>query len=352
MMQHDELVSWLKETDAERLEALWRQADELRESHVGGEIHLRGLVEFSNYCSNRCTYCGLRASNADVPRYRMTDEEILTCATKAVILGFGTLVMQSGRDATMDVDWLTGIIRRVKAETDLAVTLSVGEWPREAYVAWRDAGADRFLLRFETSNRELYNRIHLPIGDRTDRLEILRELGELGYEVGSGVMIGIPGQTYSDLANDILLFGDLQLDMVGVGPYIPHPDTPLADVPRLGDDQVPNDEGMTYKVMALTRILYPGINIPATTALATLNKADGRELGLSRGGNVLMPNLTPVEYRASYEIYPAKACIQETAEQCNSCMRGRIRSIGRTVGTGRGDSPHWKNRVMENEAQV
>lgn len=351
MMQRDELLSWLRETDETRLEDLWRQADAVREANVGGDVHLRGLVEFSNYCARQCTYCGLRAGTS-VPRYRMSEDEILACAHEAVTLGFGTLVMQSGQDAGMDVEWLADVVRRVKRETALAVTLSVGEWPEDAYQLWRDAGADRFLLRFETSNRAIYDRIHPPVGDtHSDRLEILRQLRKIGYEIGSGVMIGVPEQAYNDLARDIELFGELDLDMIGVGPYIAHPDTPLAhEAGRDDGDQVPNTEEMTYKVLALTRILYPGVNIPATTALATLNKAKGRELGLSRGANVLMPNLTPVQYRESYEIYPAKACVKETAVQCNGCMRGRIASIGRTVGTGRGDSPHWQGRQEEVEA--
>jgi biotin synthase len=353
MMQRDELLSWLTETDETKLEELWKRADDVRTAHVGQDVHLRGLVEFSNYCARPCTYCGLRASS-DVPRYRMTEDEILACAHEAITLGFGTLVMQSGQDAAMSVEWLTNVVQRVKAETPLAVTLSVGEWSHDAYATWYDAGADRFLLRFETSNREIYDRIHPPVGKTpSDRLAILRDLRKIGYEIGSGVMIGIPGQAYNDLAQDIELFGELDLDMIGVGPYIAHPDTPLAHEDGLdGDDQVPNTEGMTYKVLALTRILYPGVNIPATTALATLNKAKGRELGLSRGANVLMPNLTPVQYRESYEIYPAKACVKETAVQCNGCMRGRIASIGRTVGTGRGDSPHWQDRREQTETHA
>ena len=235
------------------------------------------------------------------------------------------------------------LIRRIKAETPLAVTLSLGEREEAELAAWREAGADRYLLRFETSNRRLYEAIHPPRnGEVSDRLAILRKLRELGYEVGSGVMIGIPGQTYDDLADDIELFATLDLDMIGVGPYLVHPETPLADprnrlsVPE--EEQVPATELMTYKVLALTRLKCPRANIPATTALATLNIAQGRELGLERGANIVMPNLTPPKYRIHYEIYPAKACIRETADQCNACLTGRIASIGRQVGVGRGDS--------------
>lgn len=342
-LDHDHLVSWLRETDEHRLAELWDKADAVRQRSVGGEVHLRGLIEFSNYCVRLCAYCGLRAPNDGIRRYRMSADEILACARQAVAFGYGSVVLQSGEDPGTQTDWLGNVIRRVKAETPLAVTLSLGERSDEDLAAWRAAGADRYLLRFETSNRALYDRLHPSrAGIRSDRLAILARLRQLGYEVGSGVMIGIPGQTYDDLARDIGLFRDLDLDMIGVGPYLVHPNTPLGDpdfrplVP--GDGQVPGDELMTYKVIALTRLVCPKANIPSTTALATLNKRSGRELGLVRGANVVMPNLTPPQYRVLYEIYPNKACIQETADACHSCLRLRIEGIGREVGRGRGDS--------------
>jgi len=347
---HQEILNWLLETDPQRLEELWVLADATRREHVGDDVHLRGLVEFSNHCVRRCGYCGLHV-DADVTRYRMPAEEILGCAHHAVELEYGTVVLQSGQDHGMGIDWLTDVVRRIKAETPLAVTLSVGEWPTDVYTTWREAGADRFLLRFETSNRELYDHIHPPVGThRSDRLEILRTLHSLGYEIGSGVMVGIPGQTYDDLASDIEVFAELGLDMIGIGPFIPHPETPLGvEESTLGDAQVPNTEEMTYRAVALTRLMCPAANIPSTTALATLNKAQGRELGLSRGANIVMPNLTPLQYRALYEIYPSKVCINETAQQCFSCMRGRITAIGRTIGSGRGDSPSWQSRQSNQE---
>jgi biotin synthase len=254
--------------------------------------------------------------------------------------------MQSGEDEGITADWMAGIIRRIRRETPLAVTLSLGERPEADLRAWREAGADRYLLRFETSNPELYARIHPHPrphprrGEGRSRLEILRALAAMGYEIGSGVMVGIPGQTYDDLAADIALFRELDLDMIGVGPFIPHPATPLGSAAGTlaapAGEQVPADELMTYKTIALARILCPDANIPSTTALATLNLAEGRELGLSRGANVVMPNLTPVAYRADYEIYPAKACIRETAEECRGCLNHRIAAIGRKVGTGKG----------------
>ncbi len=336
------IEDWLREEDAEKLNLLWRSADETRRRHVGDAVHLRGLVEISNYCCRQCAYCGLRAGNFHVERYRMTEDEILACAHQAVRFGYGTVVLQSGEDYGIEREWLANVIRRIKQETPLAVTLSLGERPDEDLIAWREAGADRYLLRFETSDPELYSLIH-PAGPHPrpgNRLDILRLLRSLGYEIGSGVMVGIPGQSFSSLANDIDTFRALDLDMVGVGPYIGHPETPLGSgktvrvLPK--EEQVPNTELMTYKVVALTRLVCPQANIPSTTALATLNRALGRELGLQRGANIVMPNLTPPKYRVKYEIYPAKVCIDETADQCHVCMLGRIQRIGRTVGKGKG----------------
>lgn len=348
-MELAEITGWLLETAPARLAELWRAADDARQQHVGGEVHLRGLIELSNHCVRLCGYCGLRAPNRGLVRYRMSEAEVMQCVGKAVQYGYGTVVLQSGEDPGVTTEWMANLVRRIKAETPLAVTLSLGERHDDDLAAWRDAGADRYLLRFETSNRELYQRIHpgRP-GDRRDRLAILGTLRALGYEVGSGVMIGIPGQTYRDLARDIDLFGRLDLDMIGVGPYLAHPEAPLAARPQApavaADRQAPATELMTYKVMALARLVCPAANIPSTTALATLNRRDGRELGLVRGANVVMPNLTPPRYRTLYEIYPGKACIAETAEACHGCMTARIEGLGRTPGIGPGDSRNYTSR--------
>jgi biotin synthase len=342
-MKKDEILAWLKTEDENRLEELWRMADSVRRENVGDAVHLRGLVEISNACVRDCGYCGIRAGNARVRRYRMGADEILACARLAVGFGYGTVVLQSGEDYGITADWLADIIRRIKKETGLAVTLSLGERDDDDLVAWRSAGADRYLLRFETSNRDLYDRIHPSLPARhSDRFQILRRLQEIGYEVGSGIMVGIPGQTWDDLANDILLFREYDIDMVGIGPYIPHPDTPLGkgagERAEALPEQVPATELMTCKVVALTRITCPLINIPSTTALATINRSEGREHGLSRGANICMPNLTPRTYRELYEIYPAKSSCDENAEESNARIQDRIRSMGRTIGTGRGDS--------------
>lgn len=337
-MNENQIIEWLRQDDEQKLKILWQEANQTRIEHVGDAVHLRGLIEISNICVRRCGYCGISADNRQIERYRMTEEEILECAHKAVGFGYGTVVMQAGEDYGITREWMAGIIRRIKAETPLAVTLSLGERPDEDLIEWRKAGADRYLIRFETSNRELYDRIHPPLGNNpSDRFEILKNLKKLGYEAGSGVMIGIPGQTYEDLAHDILAFRRLDLDMIGVGPFIPHPETPLGQcLTEASANQVPNTEQMTYKVIALTRLVCPEANIPSTTALASLNKADGRELGLMRGANIVMPNLTPPQYRVMYEIYPNKACINETSEACASCLSMRILNIGRSIGSGSG----------------
>lgn len=340
-MNLPDIVKWLREEDEGRLEELWHQADDVRRKHVGDAVHLRGLIEISNYCVRQCGYCGLRAGHRELERYRMSEEEILQCAREAREYGYGTVVMQAGEDYGITREWMSGIVGRIKKEVGLAVTLSLGERPDEDLRAWREAGADRYLMRFETSDPELYQLIHPSLPDRpSDRVAILRTLQRLGYETGSGVMVGIPGQRYETLANDIAVFRDMDLDMIGVGPYISHPATPLGTGawirPLPPDDQVPNTELMVYKAVALTRLVCPESNIPSTTALATINRDKGRELGLMRGANIVMPNLTPVRYRALYEIYPDKACIFDSAAGCRLCLHGRILSIGREVGTGPG----------------
>ena len=340
-LSREDILSWLKETDPARLVELWRWADETRTANVGDQVHLRGLVEISNHCVRQCGYCGLRAGNRALERYRMSEGEVVACAREALDYGYGTVVLQAGEDYGLKTEWISALICRIKRETGLAVTLSLGERSDEELRAWREAGADRYLLRFETSDEGLYGQIHpsLP-GRESDRIAMLRRLRELGYEVGSGVMVGIPGQTYASLARDIGLFRTLDLDMIGVGPYIAHPVTPLGEGSCTPDvvpeDQVPNSELMVYKTVALTRLACPQANIPSTTALATINKESGREQGLQRGANIVMPNLTPRRYRALYEIYPEKACVNETAEMCRFCLAGRIESIGRRVGTGAG----------------
>lgn len=345
MTTTENTLAWLRETDAARLNELWSLADRTRRAHVGDVVHLRGLVEISNHCARSCAYCGLRAPNARVTRYRMSQEEILSCARTARELGFGTVVLQAGEDPGLTRDGIAGLVRAIKRETGLAVTLSLGERSEDELACWHEAGADRYLLRFETSDRALFERIHPPLSERiSDRIALLRKIREIGYEAGGGVMIGIPGQGFASLARDIELFRELDLDMIGVGPFIPHPDTPLANAAP-DDDQVPNTEEMTYKVIALTRLARPDANIPSTTALATINRESGRELGLQRGANVVMPNLTPQRYRLNYAIYPDKAGGTELPLDNAAALRSRILALGRTVGVGPGGRCRQKHAV-------
>ena len=341
-LDHDQVAAWLRETDPARLGRLWARADAVRAERVGDAVHLRGLIEISNHCVRDCLYCGIRAHSEGIVRYRMTEDEILACARQAKALGYGTVVMQSGEDPGLTRDFMSGVIRAIKAETDLAVTLSLGERSDDELAAWKAAGADRYLLRFETSDPVLYRRIHpsLP-GTLSDRVAQLLRMRAMGYEIGSGIMVGTPGQTWDILARDVETFRDLDIDMIGIGPFLPSPRTPLggaaaAKLRAPAFEQVPNDELTTLKVVALTRLVCPEANLPSTTALATIDPATGRELGLTRGANVVMPNLTPPEYRVLYEIYPGKACLHETAEVCHGCLRERIAAIGRHVGTGPG----------------
>ena len=349
-ISRDEILRWLEEDDPSALGELWHRADQTRRQHVGDEVHLRGLIEISNHCLRQCHYCGLRAGNPDITRYRMTTDEIVACARQAQAFGYGTVVLQAGEDEGLTLQGVASTIRRIKTEASVAVTLSLGERDAEELAAWREAGADRYLLRFETSNSDLVLRMHPPRGKgRPARMEVLRRLGQIGYEVGSGVMIGIPGQSYDDLASDLELFRELDLDMIGVGPFIAHPATPFGSPDGVQNGlpagrQVPATELMTYKMVALSRLVCPDANIPSTTALATLNIETGRELGLQRGANIVMPNLTPPEYRVHYEIYPAKACIRETADLCNRCIQGRITKLGRSIGQGEGASPNMRRR--------
>ncbi len=271
----------------------------------------------------------------------------MECVQTAQKLGYGTVVLQSGEDLGLTRDFITRVVRRIKTETPLAVTLSLGERGLDELEAWRAAGADRYLLKHETSDPELFCRIHpedraFPEGSSNPRVELLMRLRELGYEIGSGVMVGIPGQTYESLVDDIMLFRDLDLEMIGCGPFVPHPDTPLGQMTN-DEAQVPATDTMTTKVVALTRLVCPDANIPSTTALATVNREHGRELGLERGANVWMPNLTPLKYRVLYEIYPGKAKVIDTAEEFHQNLLATLAHIGRVPGKG----PGGRKRVIQ-----
>ena len=344
-MTPETIRTWLAESDPSRLACLWRRADTVRRQHTGDAVHLRGLAEISNHCVRRCAYCGISAGRRDLRRYRMTAEQVLACARRATELGYGTVVLQAGEDPKLTAPLVADIVRRIKAQTPLAVTLSLGERPRAELAAWRDAGADRFLLRFETSNERLYARVHPDGRGLAERLAVLAELRRLGYEVGSGCLVGLPGQTYGDLAADVARFGELDLDMIGSGPFVPHPDTPLGTGGTPPAHQVPPTALMALKVVALTRLVCPEANIPATTAVATLDGQTGYESALRCGANVIMPSVTPAEYRALYEIYPHKAGVTQSPDY-HETLRRRIEAAGRCVGTGPGASARFLARSI------
>lgn len=323
MLDRDAIVGLLTTAPAAEL---YERADRVRHDAVGDEVHLRGLIEFSNICRNDCLYCGIRRSNGRVKRYRMTDEELVETARRAAVLGFQTIVLQSGEDLHFDQTRMCRIIEQIK-RLDVALTLSIGERDYADYKAFRDAGADRYLLRIETTDTDLYHRLN-PGMSWQRRHECLLMIRELGYELGSGIMVGQPGQSVTSIADDLLYFKDLGIDMAGIGPFIPHPDTPLAT-------EAGGTLELALRTMAVMRLLMPDINIPATTAMESLHP-QGRIMALQAGANVVMPNVTEGEYRRLYELYPGKICVNDTPAHCRSCIGLKIQSIGRTIGKGWG----------------
>lgn len=313
---------------------LYRRADDVRREAVGDDVHLRGLIEFSNICRNDCLYCGIRRGNRQVQRYRMTDDELVETAKRAVALGFQTIVLQSGEDMHFNQARMCRIIEQIK-RMNVALTLSVGERDYEDFKAFRDAGADRYLMRIETTDRDLYHRLN-PGMSWERRHECLLMIRELGYELGSGIMVGLPGQTVESIADDLLYLKDIGIDMAGIGPFIPHPETPLAG-------EAGGTLEQALRTMAIMRILMPDINIPATTAMESLHP-QGRIMALQAGANVVMPNVTEGEYRRLYELYPGKICVNDTPAHCRSCIGLKIKSIGRTIGQGRGG--HVKRQII------
>ena len=329
MLTKRQIIDLLKEKNKAIIEDLFRQADQVRKEQVGDSVHLRGLIEFSNYCRRDCLYCGLRRSNSNVVRYRMTVPEIFAAVVEAKDLGFQTVVLQSGEDPDYTIGELCALVRRIKSDMGFAVTLSIGEQTYEDYKRLKEAGADRYLLRFETTDPLLYRKLK-PDSLYEKRFRCLDWLAELGYQVGSGNMVGLPGQSMESLADDILKFKELELDMVGLGPYISHPDTPLEGSANGTIDRV-------LRVTALTRIMTKNAHMPATTATGTID-SEGRQKALQCGANVLMPNLTPRKYREHYLIYPDKICITEEPHKCRFCVEGMVTGLGRTVSRDAGHS--------------
>lgn len=326
----DGLITLITIMDKEDEELIYSYAREVREKYYGKEVYLRGLIEFSNYCKNDCKYCGIRRSNENASRYRLSTEEILECCDKGYALGFRTFVLQSGEDLFYTNEKICDIVSRIKANhPDCAVTLSIGEKTREEYQAYFDAGADRYLLREETSNPIHYGKLHPPELSIKNRKQCLYDLKDIGYQVGCGIMVGSPYQTPENIVEDLRFMQDLKPHMIGIGPFIHHKDTPFRDMP----DGTLKD---TLHLLAILRLMFPHILLPATTALGTIHPL-GRELGIKAGANVVMPNLSPRGVRGKYLLYDGKICTGDEAAECRSCMERRIASTGYQVVVSRGD---------------
>lgn len=334
--------------EGEELKELYRFAAEVKKEHVGNKVYYRGLVELSNICSKNCLYCGIRKGNKKQERYNLTDEEVLAAARFAWDNKYGSLVVQSGElESKAFASRIEGLVKKIKelSKGELGITLSCGEQSPEVYQRWFDAGAHRYLLRIESSNPGLYYRIH-PQDEKHDfyrRLKALRDLQQIGYQTGTGVMVGLPMQTLDDLAGDLLFMKEFDIDMVGMGPYIVHDDTPLAKYAASLPPEKDRLE-LTFKMIALLRILMKDINMAATTAMQAIDPT-GREKAIQVGANVVMPNITPGMYRENYQLYENKPCMDDAEEDCKQCLEIRVHLAGAEVGYNEwGDSKHFFRR--------
>ncbi len=342
-----DLVYLLGLQDAQDVRRLLESAYRMKIDHVGKKVYFRGIIELSNICRKDCYYCGIRKSNSNISRYQLTEEEILQSARFAHESNYGSIVLQSGeREDGKFIRFIEKVIGDIKHMSSgrLGITLSLGEQSAETYTRWFDAGAHRYLLRIETSNENLYRRLHPNDHDFAGRVRCIESLSEIGYQVGTGVMIGLPGQTTEDLADDILFFEKKDVAMIGMGPYLVHKDTPLSsgmpDFNSVKDARLK----LALKMIAVTRIYLKDVNIASTTALQALDPF-GREMGLKAGANIIMPNVTGTQYRSSYQLYENKPCLDENSEQCRYCLARRLEKIGETVNWNQlGDSPHYTAR--------
>lgn len=312
-------------------ECLRKEASRLRKLYYGKKVFTRGLIEFTNYCRNNCYYCGIRAGNANAERYRLSEAEILACCREGYALGYRTFVLQGGEDPAYTDDRIADLVKQIKAaHPDCALTLSVGEKPYETYRLWKEAGADRYLLRHETADEAHYGTLHPAGMSLAVRKQCLYDLKALGYQTGAGFMVGSPGQEDFHLAEDLVFLQELKPQMVGIGPFIPHHDTRYKDEPA-------GSVELTLFLLSVLRIMLPGVLLPATTALGTLDPL-GREKGMLAGANVVMPNLSPVKNRKQYELYDNKICTGEEAAECRGCLSQRMRSVGFEIVSERGDA--------------
>jgi biotin synthase len=338
-MTNDEVLRWITTDDDEEAGQLFERARRACARFYRGEVYFRGLVEFSNYCKNDCLYCGLRKSNTRLSRYRLTKEEILDCCRLGAKQGYKTFVLQSGEDVFFTDDAVCDIVSAIRTEfPDAAITLSLGERTTEVYRAWFKAGANRYLLRHETANAGHYQKLHPETMSWANRIKCLYELKTIGYAVGAGFMTGSPFQTPENLAEDIAFLRELRPDMIGIGPFIPHADTPFAPY-QAGSLQ------LTLRMIALARLAVPDALIPATTALGTI-APDGRERGLCSGANVVMPNISPRHTRKLYALYDNKICVEDGAEECRHCLARRVTLAGFTPAFVRGDKARYAQEAL------
>jgi biotin synthase len=346
----EEIITLLT-CSGEEKRLLFQKSAEVKEKYIGKKVWFRGLIEFSNICSKDCLYCGIRKGNKNLKRYNLSDEEILVAAKFAFDNNYGSLALQSGELESASVTGrIENLLHRIKELSGgkLGITLSLGEQEHEVYKKWFDAGAHRYLLRIEATNEGLYKKIH-PRNSKHDfrrRLNCLKSLQDIGYQVGTGVMIGLPFQTNEDLANDLLFMKDFDIDMCGMGPYIEHAETPLIEY---AGELLPIGErfDLTLKMIAILRIMMKDINIVAATALQAIDPM-GREKAVRIGANIIMPNITPGKYRDSYKLYENKPCTDDSAEDCQSCLEARVSLADNEVVYGEwGDSRHYENRIKE-----
>ncbi len=345
-----EVESLLGLSDSFFENSVYPYAKQIKDKYIGPNVYYRGLIELSNICSKDCYYCGLRKGNTHLNRYKVTFDEVLEAAKKAISYGYGSICIQAGEISSPSfVEEITSIIVEIKKlpEYNLGITLSLGEQSFSTYKKWFEAGAHRYLLRVETSNINLYKKIHPDTLEHSfeNRVQCLKDLRMIGYQVGSGMMVGLPSQTLSDIAEDLCFLRDIDIDMCGLGPFIEHPQTPFAKPLNI----LPLEDRLklAFRSIALLRIIMKDINIASATALQAIDP-EGREKALMVGTNIIMPNLTPRKYRSDYTLYKNKPCVDEEAFMCRGCLEGRIKKFHHNIGYNEwGDSPHFKNRILK-----
>lgn len=343
----EDLITLLSIEDSEELKKLYEAAYKMKVEKIGNKVFYRGIVEFSNYCIKNCNYCGIRKDNNSVERFILDRESILKSAQWAYDNNYGSMVLQSGeRQDEEYILFVEELIKDIKkiGDKSLRITLSLGEQSEETYRRWYNAGAERYLLRIESSTKSLYEKLHPEDHSFKERVNCLTRLRNIGFQTGTGVMIGLPGQTVENLADDILFFKEMDIDMIGMGPYVVHSDTPLGKEAINTKEEKTRRFEMGLKMIAVTRLFLKNVNIASTTALQALNPI-GRELGLKAGANVIMPIITEGPNRKNYQLYDNKPCIDDNADECKNCLAGRIKSVGDEIAYGEwGDSKHFEEK--------